>query len=165
MTARKASFPPVVDSGVRLLVLGSLPGEASLAATRYYAHPQNGFWRLIGAAIGQELEPLPYDDRLRTLLAARVGLWDVVATATRAGSLDTAIRDHLPNDLVALAQSLPELRAIAFNGGKAAEIGTRALGPAPRWTLVRLPSSSPAYTLPLAEKRAAWLGLRAFIAD
>ena len=161
--ALKRSFPPVVDQRTRLLVLGSLPGEESLRQARYYANPRNQFWRLIGAAIGRELEALPYSDRLEALLEAGVGLWDVVATANRRGSLDAAIRDHAPNALAALAEGLPELRALAFNGATAGTIGGKVIG-ATELALVTLPSSSPAYTLPFESKREAWLQLRSFLA-
>ena len=151
---RHASFPPVVDAATRVLILGSLPGAKSLAEQRYYAHPQNAFWRLTGGATGMDLAALDYPARLAALLAAGVGLWDVIATARREGSLDTAIRDVEGNDLAALAASLPALRLVAFNGRAAAAIGGPRLGPAiPRLTL---PSSSPAYTLNFAAKAAAW---------
>ena len=159
---RKRSFAPVVDAGTRLLVLGSLPGERSLAAARYYAHPQNQFWRLIGGVIGQDIAALPYEDRLTALLGAGIGLWDVVASATRTGSLDTAIRDHQANDLATLIASLPALQALAFNGATSARIGRKAIGDTPL-ALIDLPSSSPAYTLPFAEKQVRWRQLAAFI--
>lgn len=161
---RKASFPPVVSDRTRLLLLGSLPGEASLRAARYYAHPQNQFWRLTGAAIGREdLAALDYEDRLATLDAAGVGLWDVVADAARAGSLDTAIRDHRPNDLRRLVASLPGLRAIGFNGGTASRIGRKQIGDPGEIMLFDLPSSSPAYTLSYDVKRAQWRKLADFV--
>jgi hypoxanthine-DNA glycosylase len=161
---RKKSFPPVVDQNTRLLVLGSLPGEASLAAQRYYAHPRNLFWRLMGLVIGEDLERLDYDARLATLLKHRVGLWDVVAEASRDGSLDAAIRDAAHNDLLALVQSLPNLRAVAFNGATSAKVGLRQLeSAAERLTLIRLPSSSPAYAGRWELKVEAWTALRAFI--
>jgi len=160
---RKASFPPVVTSETRLLLLGSLPGEASLRAERYYAHPQNQFWRLVGAAIDDEdLVGLDYDERLERLRTAGIGLWDVVANAVRPGSLDGAIRDHRPNDLLALIESLPALRAIGFNGGTASRIGRKMIGEPAGIALLDLPSSSPAYTRSFAEKRASWLLLREF---
>ena len=93
----KANFPPVVDAGTRLLILGSLPGDASLKAAQYYAHPRNGFWPLIGGVVGEDLVALPYDQRLTRLLAHGVGLWDVIASAERAGSLDAAIRSPEPS--------------------------------------------------------------------
>lgn len=155
----KRSFPPVVDAATRLLVLGSLPGETSLAQSRYYANPRNHFWLLIGQVIGRELVGLPYEQRLEALLAERVGLWDAVRSARRAGSLDGAIRNEEANDLAALAARLPALRAVAFNGGKSAAVGQAALAGA-GLALVPLPSSSPAYTLPLPRKLDAWLKLR-----
>ena len=154
---RHASFAPVVDMGTRILILGSLPGVASLAAQRYYAHPQNAFWRLVGGAIGVDLSLLDYDARLAALLAHRIGLWDVVATARRAGSLDGAIRDVERHDLGALVATLPALRLVAFNGRTAAAIGTRTLPAATPHRV--LPSSSAAYTLPFATKAAAWAAL------
>jgi len=159
--ARKRCFDPVVDADTRLLILGSLPGEKSLAHSQYYAHPQNKFWRLLGEVLGVELTSLPYEERLATLLAHGVGLWDVVAQAQRAGSLDSNIRFRDDNDLVALAASLPRLQTIAFNGGTAAKLGIKVLGEhAQRYRIVSLPSSSPAYTLAYAQKLQAWLSLR-----
>lgn len=113
--------------------------------------------------IGRELVRLPYDERLLALLEAGVGLWDVVASASRAGSLDGNIRDHTANDLTALAASLPNLAAIAFNGGTAARIGQRQLGLSTQFTLVPLPSSSPAFTRSFDLKLAEWLKLRAYL--
>lgn len=161
---RKHAFPPVADDRTRLLVLGSLPGEASLAAGRYYAHPRNQFWRLIAAVTGRPLAEADYDARLAMLAEAGVGLWDVVQSAERAGSLDTAIRDHRVNALADLTARLPDLRAIAFNGGKAAAIGRRLPGIG-GYALIDLPSSSPALTRPLAEKLAAWQALARWLDD
>lgn len=166
MTPLKSSFPPVADARTRLLVLGSLPGERSLAERRYYAHPQNQFWPLIGAVIGRDLAALPYPDRLAALLEARVGLWDVVATARRAGSSDAAIRDAGANDLAGLLATLPDLRAIGFNGATALAIGTRALGSAfPAVARRALPSSSPLHTIGLVAKLPRWLELGPFLAE
>ena len=164
MNARKASFPPIVDPNTRLLLLGSLPGEASLRAARYYAHPQNQFWRLLGAAIGRdELPRLDYPERLALLAATGIGLWDVVADAVRHGSLDGAIRDHRPNDLTTLVASLPALRAIGFNGATAARIGRKMIGDRAGLILRDLPSSSPAYTRAYAEKLQDWIKIRQFL--
>lgn len=155
---RKASFPPMVDGHVRLLILGSLPGEESLRRAQYYAHPQNRFWELLGAAIGVELRAQAYPDRLAALLRHRIGLWDVIADARRTGSLDSAIRDARENDLADLAGSLPNLEAIAFNGRKAAATGRKRLDEGgARYRLIDLPSSSPAYAaMPFAEKLSHW---------
>ena len=160
---RKSSFPPVVAPDTRVLVLGSLPGEKSLAAGRYYAHPQNRFWHLVGRVIGADLEPLDYEARLAALLAAKVGLWDTVASARRAGSLDTAIREATHNPLAGLAASLPELRAVGFNGQAAARIGLPQLAGS-GVALIPLPSSSPAKaSIPLARKEKLWAVLTEFL--
>ena len=158
---RKRCFDPVVDARTRLLILGSLPGEQSLVHNEYYANRQNRFWILMSAVIDIDLRCLDYQTRLQTLVANGVGLWDVVAEAARAGSLDSNIRDRSDNDLLALIGRLPELATIAFNGGTAARLGLKVLGThASRYRIVQLPSSSPAYTLPYAEKLLQWQALR-----
>lgn len=165
MTVRH-SFPPVADASTRLLVLGSLPGERSLAEQRYYAHPQNQFWQLMTPVIARDLTPLRYEERLAALLDARVGLWDVVARARRQGSSDAAIRDQVANDLIGLVKSLPDLRAIGFNGATAFRHGARILSEDRRnIALVALPSSSPLHTIGAAAKQPAWSALRRYLAD
>ena len=159
----KQSFPPVVDPNVRVLILGSLPGEVSLMHQQYYAHPTNHFWRLTGAVIGADLVHLPYQARLEALLDHRVGLWDVIREARRAGSLDSKIRDHAPNALRDLVAGLPQLKAIAFNGGTAATIGRKQLGLETGHALIPLPSSSAALTRPFDAKLAEWMALKAFL--
>lgn len=161
---RKRSFPPVVDAKVQLLLLGSLPGERSLEAQQYYAHPQNKFWELVGAVIKADLRAMAYEQRLHTLLAHHIGLWDVIAEAERPGSLDAAIRNETHNALADLVASLPDLRGVGFNGGTSARIGRKQLaGFAGQLPMLDLPSSSPAYTLAFHIKKAAWLPLRALI--
>lgn len=163
MTLKRA-FDPVVDARTRLLILGSLPGDASLKAGQYYGHPQNGFWRLMGGVIATDLVALPYAERLQALKAAGVGLWDVIARAERRGSLDRAIRKAEAADLNRLIADLPALRAVAFNGATAARIGRRSLTLPMAPELIDLPSSSPAFTRPLAEKADAWARLSIVIA-
>lgn len=165
LTDRKSAFPPVVAPHTRVLVLGSLPGEASLKAQRYYAHPANRFWHLIGGVIGRSDFPgLAYEDRLAVLLDAGIGLWDAVATAQRKGSLDTALRSVEPAPLADLAATLPALRAVAFNGTASARIATPQLAGRTDLARVQLPSSSPAYcAVTLAQKQAQWNSLRAYL--
>lgn len=162
---RKAGFPPVVDADTRVLILGSLPGDASLALAQYYGHPRNAFWRLIEAVLDAPLVALSYEDRLATLLSRGVGLWDVIGEASRRGSLDADIQDATANDLTALIRTLPRLRAVAFNGGAAARLGGRLLAPAAdRLVLLSLPSSSPAHAArSFDEKLAAWKAIRAWL--
>ncbi|MBD3835924.1 DNA-deoxyinosine glycosylase [Brevundimonas sp.] len=160
---RRIGFDPVVDADTRLLILGSLPGDASLRAARYYAHPRNAFWPLLGGVLGENLDTLAYEARLERLKARRIGLWDVIASAERSGSLDAAIRSPQAADLRGLVAGLPELRAVAFNGGLAARLGRRILEDQAGLVLQDLPSSSPAHARPLAEKAARWAALSDFV--
>lgn len=161
--ARKRCFDPVVDARTRLLVLGSLPGEQSLVLQEYYGNRQNQFWFLMSEVIEVELVPLDYSARLNALLAHGIGLWDVVAEAHRSGSLDSHIRERSDNDLCGFLLRHPNIEALAFNGRTAAKLGIKALGAkASCYQIADLPSSSPAYTLPYAEKLMRWRALRVF---
>lgn len=158
---RKRCFDPVVDANTRVLILGSLPGEQSLAHNEYYAHRQNKFWTLMSAVLDVELVTLNYTARLQAMLQHGVGLWDVVAEAHRHGSLDSNIRNRDDNDLPGLLARYPGIATIAFNGGTAAKLGRKILGEhAARYQIIELPSSSPAYTRPYSEKLERWLHLR-----
>jgi TDG/mug DNA glycosylase family protein len=151
---------PIGDDQARVLILGSFPGEASLIAQRYYGHPYNQFWRLIGGVVGEDLRVLSYDERLNRLRSNRIAVWDVIAQCERKGSLDSAIRAEVPNDLAGLLRRWSKIRVIAFNGGKAGSYRRRVevVPEAARCTLVTLPSSSPANaTHSFAFKQAAWL--------
>jgi len=161
---RHASFAPHVHADTRLLILGSLPGARSLAERRYYAHPTNQFWRLVGEVIDRPLADMDYDARLAALHGARIGLWDVIRTAERRSSSDSEIREVEAQDLATLVATLPALRVIAFNGGKAAAIGRRQLPALEDVALVDLPSSSAANTSGYAAKLAQWLELREALA-
>ena len=152
---RLLGLPPVIARTTRLVVLGSFPGAASLAARQYYAHPRNAFWPLLAAMWGVDLIALPYARRLAVLRERGLGLWDVYASCRREGSLDTAIEDAQPNDLASLRRRAPGLRAVAHNGGESARFmrATAALGV----PVVRLPSTSPANaSWSFDRKLAAW---------
>jgi double-stranded uracil-DNA glycosylase len=164
MEGIKFGLPPIARPDARLFILGSLPGDASLMAKRYYAHPTNQFWRLVGHALSEQLELLDYDERLRILVDRGIGLWDVIASASRRGSLDQAIRSADHNPLAQLLSDFPEVRAIAFNGAAAAVAGWKLLGGARDCTLIDLPSSSAANTRPFAEKASAWSAIGKYLA-
>lgn len=147
---RVTAFPPLLGPHPRLLLLGSLPGVASLAAREYYAHPRNLFWDLMGELFGAG-RGLPYPERCRRLTEAGVAVWDVLHQAVRPGSLDADIDpDSLePNDFAAFFRRHPTIRVVAFNGGTAHALFRRrvlptlgALAP-PR--MIVLPSTSPAH--------------------
>ncbi len=151
-------FPPVLDSATRVLILGSFPGEASLAAQQYYAHPRNQFWRLLSAVLNDDLVSRPYPQRLSRLLAHGIGLWDVIAACEREGSLDTAIRRAQANDLAVLKRQCPQLRRICFNGKTSGKFEPQ-FAAAGFETLV-LPSSSPANAqLSFDQKLAQWTNI------
>ena len=98
-TERLFGLPPIADARWRVLILGSFPSAASLAAQQYYAHPQNLFWRIVGEVIAQPLREMDYATRCEAVKGAGIAIWDVFASCTRHGSLDSAIRDAVPNDL------------------------------------------------------------------
>ena len=139
---RLVGIAPVVGPGTRLLVLGSFPGVASLAAGQYYGHPRNQFWPILSALWGIDLMALPYAQRLDELARCGLGLWDVYGACQRIGSLDSAIQDAVPNDLAGLIATLPQLSAIAHNGGESARAMRITAGFG--IPVYRLPSSSPA---------------------
>lgn len=157
-TSPLTGLPPVADRHTQILILGSFPGEASLAAQQYYGHPRNQFWPLLSAVLDEHLVELAYLERLRRLLAHRVGLWDVIASCERAGSLDSAIRNPRHNDFSALKRRCPQLMRVCFNGKTAGKFEPR-FAQAGFQTLV-LPSSSPANAQwSFTEKLAAWRGI------
>lgn len=160
----KVGLAPVAPPQARLLVLGSLPGEASLAARQYYAHPTNQFWRLIGGVIGKDIAALDYAPRLAALETAGIALWDTIAQASRTGSLDSAIRDARPAALDDIVAALPQLRAVGFNGSTSARIGRQMLAGRTGIALIDLPSSSAAFCrISLAQKQDRWNELRKFL--
>lgn len=155
-TPRLEGLAPQVCTETRLLVLGSFPGAASLAAGEYYAFAHNRFWPIVGTLLGAPmLRERPYAERIAFVLRHGLGLWDVYASCRRQGSLDAAIEAARPNDLAALARTLPRLALIAHNGGESARAMrlTRTLGV----PVVRLPSTSPANaSWSFERKLAAW---------
>ncbi|HZF28764.1 MAG TPA: DNA-deoxyinosine glycosylase [Gammaproteobacteria bacterium] len=158
-----AGFPPIAGSRATILILGSLPGQKSLEMGQYYAQPQNGFWRIMGALFGAG-PSLPYAARLERLIACGVAVWDVLAAGERAGSLDSAIvsASAVGNDFAEFFERHREIRRVCFNGTKAAQLYKRLVMP----TLVPqvaaldtrlLPSTSPAHAArPFAAKLALW---------
>ena len=162
---RLHALPPVVDDRTRLLILGSLPSTKSLAAGEYYGNPRNQFWMLLGSVLDiPGFAERPYAERVAGLRERGIGLWDAIAEAYREGSLDAALREVVPADLTRLADRLPALSTIAFNGARSEQLAMRhhpAL--ATRYRLLRLPQSSPARAMPVGEKETEWAVLRNFL--
>jgi hypoxanthine-DNA glycosylase len=152
---RLTGLPPLLGPGARVLILGSFPSEASLAAHHYYAHRQNLFWRILGAVIGQPLTEMDYAAKKAAVKAAGIAIWDVYASCERAGSLDSAIRNAKPNDFARLRKSAVALRRVCFNGRTAGRFAPQlaALG----YETLILPSTSPANAgWSFDRKLAAW---------
>ncbi|MCL2589408.1 MAG: DNA-deoxyinosine glycosylase [Betaproteobacteria bacterium] len=151
---RLTGLAPVFDTGIRCLILGSFPSPASLAAQQYYGHRQNHFWKLLGAVFDEPLHELPYAERLRCVLAHRVGIWDVYRACVRPGALDSDIRAGEANDIAGLIAQAPALERVCFNGQCAGKFAPRVMRAGLEVHV--LPSSSPAYTLGFAAKLERW---------
>ena len=156
-------FPPLARVDARILILGSMPGEASLQAGAYYAHPRNAFWSIMGAACGATPD-LPYAERVLRLQAAGIALWDVVGRCRRQGSLDSAIEAGSVevNDFLAFFQVHRSIGQIFFNGTAARDLFQRHVRPQlaglPELPMRCLPSTSPANAVCRpAEKTSIWL--------
>ena len=156
------AFDPIADERAHTLILGSMPGEASLHARQYYAHSRNLFWPIVAEIMGFSAD-LPYPDRCAALQASGCALWDVLATCERTGSLDAAIRNGQPNDFPAFFAQHPRITRVFFNGGTAEGEFRRKVLPKLELsegrplTLCRLPSTSPAYAvLSRDQKTALW---------
>lgn len=155
------SFKPIEDSDAEVLILGSMPGQASLAAGQYYAHAQNAFWRIISELL--HLDPgARYGTRVQALKSARIALWDVLHSCSREGSLDSRIEpgSHAANDFRVFFRAHPKISRVFFNGATAEAIFRRRVlrgldGVSVSYA--RLPSTSPAHAgTPFTDKLAAW---------
>lgn len=163
MARRVRSFEPIASANARILILGSVPGIASLQAGQYYAHPQNRFWPIMGKLLGFELSQTPYTERMASLSDAGIALWDVLQSCERIGSLDSAIRpeSQVVNDFVTFFAAHPLIRHVYFNGGHAERTFRRYARPLlSKQTVLeckRLPSTSPAHaSLSFEDKLAHW---------
>lgn len=153
---RLTGLAAVSQSDAQVLVLGSMPGAASLKQQHYYGHPRNLFWPILSQLCGFSME-LSYPARLAALQQHKIALWDVLQHCERQGSLDSAIRNETPNDYNVFLQQHPKIRLIAFNGRKAEQSFRRLVLPSlPRdlpCELLCLPSTSPANAALSVEKR------------
>ncbi len=161
ITMRRRGLPPLLAPDARVLILGSFPSEASLAARQYYAHPRNHFWHVLSALLNEPLVQMSYPARTARVRLHGIAIWDTIVACEREGSLDAAIRNAERGEIVRVRRVARGLRAVCFNGGTAAraEPAWRAEG----FSTLILPSTSPAYTLPLARKVDAWRALTEYL--
>ncbi len=158
VSAVLTGFPLIMRPDARLLFMGSFPGEASLAAQQYYAHPRNQFWRLLSGVLHDDLAALDYEARLARLAQHRIGLWDVIIACEREGSLDSSIRCPQLADVSVLLNHYPALETIAFNGKTSGKFAPQFA--AAGFRTVVLPSSSPANAqLSFEQKLVKWRAL------
>ena len=139
----KQSFAPIIPSNARILILGSLPGDLSIAKDQYYAHPKNRFWKILFTLFEKEFST-DYMDRVQLLKTNQIALWDVCASAIRPGSMDIAITEVVPNKINQLLQENPTIQTILFNGQKAQKLFEKYFVKQQDIGYHTLPSSSPA---------------------
>ncbi len=155
------SFPPIADAQATRLILGSMPGAASLAAGQYYAHPQNAFWRIMGELLGFAADA-PYVERAQVLRRGGIAVWDVLQCCERPGSLDSAIlrTSELANDFLPFFREHRDVTHVFFNGSAAEASFKRhcaVMFGTGHLQFQRLPSTSPAHaSLPFETKLAVW---------
>lgn len=149
------SFAPIIDDTCTVLILGSIPGVASLLKNEYYGHSRNAFWHIMHALLNLPLTK-NYATKTAFLLKTRVALWDVIAACERKGSLDSHIKKDSPNDFAALYNKYPNIKHVFFNGTKAFETYRKKVGFDDIHTFAKLPSTSPAHAVPLQKKLEAW---------
>lgn len=150
------SFPPLIGPQTRILIIGSMPGQASLRAQEYYAYKHNQFWRIIFDIFEQGRRPQNYEDKKNVILAHGLGLWDSLARCKRTGSLDSHITEHTPNDFPSLFKQYPLIGTLLFNGQASFGFYKKAFG-LPRCRFEVLPSTSPAHaTRTYQDKLLCW---------
>lgn len=154
-------FEAIADCNAEILILGSMPGQESLAAGQYYANRRNAFWKIMAELLGFDQDSR-YEDRLRELKSARIALWDVMQSCTRVGSLDVRIDagSITVNDFQSFFRTHDKIHAVFFNGAKAESAYRQYVLPtvsAVPISYSRLPSTSPAHaSLSYEQKLQAW---------
>lgn len=150
------SFPAISNPTANILILGTMPGIASLLANEYYGHPRNYFWKLL-FTIGKQPISTDYETKKKLLLQNDIALWDVLQVCERQGSLDSAIVKEVPNDFKSFLNAHPKITHIYFNGQKAAHYFKKYVETDSNYTLVTLPSTSPANAgMSFEKKLAIW---------
>lgn len=156
------SFEPIIDSNCRIIILGTMPGIRSLEKQEYYGHERNTFWRIICALFNHETIN-EYSQKRELLLKQHIALWDVLQACEREGSLDSNIKNPIPNDFKTLFEAYPNIKVIYFNGEPAEKLFNKLvvkkIGKIPL-TTYRLPSTSPANAIPFEHKLKHWQLIR-----
>jgi hypoxanthine-DNA glycosylase len=153
-----SSFPPFVNSHTEILILGTMPGIASLEKQEYYAHPRNHFWKIIYTLFNNMPVSGVFDEKISFLQANRIGLWDVLENCERKGSLDVHIKNQTENDFESLFRELPGITKIVFNGKESYRYFLKKFGQIEGISYYEMPSTSPANTMSFDNKLKIWSG-------
>jgi len=162
MQNRISSFPPIIDTNSKILILGSIPGVKSLEKQQYYGHPQNKFWKIIFELFQEEFTE-DYARRIAVLKKHHIALWDVIDSCERKGSLDSEITNEEANQIAELLEKYPNIQAIFCNGGKSYKNLQKILGKNFRLPIYLLPSTSPLHTISFEKKFEDWKKILEYI--
>jgi hypoxanthine-DNA glycosylase len=150
------SFEAIVDEKTKILILGTIPGVASLKNQEYYGNPRNHFWKLIFSFYNLEEVPLIFDEKIKFLLSKNLGLWDVLKSCDREGSLDIAIKNQIENDFDSLFEKYRNIETLVFNGKESHRFFYKKYGQIKGITYYVMPSTSPANTMSFITKLQLW---------
>ncbi len=146
---------PIIDEECKIIILGSMPGAESLRKGEYYGHPRNAFWRIMFDMLDCDFTD-DYDAKKKMLLDNHIALWDVISYCEREGSLDSNIKEDIPNDFNSLFLDYPNIKRVYFNGQKAYDTFRRKVGFDSEKNYIRLPSTSPAHAIAYSKKLMVW---------
>ena len=150
------SFEAIVDEKTKILILGTIPGVALLKKQEYYGNPRNHFWKLIFSFYNLEEVPLIFDEKIKFLLSKNLGLWDVLKSCDREGSLDIAIKNQTENDFDSLFEKYRNIETLVFNGKESHRFFYKKYGQIKGITYYVMPSTSPANTMSFITKLQLW---------
>lgn len=150
------SFPPFINNETKILILGTMPGIASLEKQEYYAHPRNHFWKIIYTLFNTLPVSVNFDEKIKLLQDNKIGIWDVLEKCERKGSLDIHIKNHKPNDFESLFSQFPNIQKIIFNGKESHRYFIKSFGQIKGITYYVMPSTSPANTMSFENKLKIW---------
>ena len=157
------SFPPIISEKPLVLILGTVPSIKSLEKRQFYGHPQNAFWRIM-FRLFDEAHSDSYDDRINLILSHNLALWDVLKSCEREGSLDSSIKNPVPNDLMGVYNAHPTIRYVVLNGGGAYNFYRKLIRPSLPVPAIKMPSTSPANArLTFEDKLESWMEILEFL--
>ncbi|RTZ03399.1 DNA-deoxyinosine glycosylase [Flavobacterium sp. RSP49] len=150
------SFPPFINSETEILILGTMPGIASLEKQEYYAHQRNHFWKIMYTLLNNLPIDQIFGEKIKLLQENKIGLWDVLENCERKGSLDIHVKNQKENDFETLFKEFPGINKIIFNGKESHKYFMKKFGQIKGITYHVMPSTSPANTMSFENKLEIW---------